>query len=192
MNTPAHLLIGAAAFGLSGQRATVWAAFFGAVLPDLSLYILAGSALFMFGISSEVVFNELYYSDTWQRIFAIDNSFLIWGAAFGAALWSQKPWATALTGAGLLHLCIDFPLHHDDGRAHFWPITNWVFECPVSYWDRAYGGLWFAPLGALVAVLAAAVLWRRKLGWHVTSLVAVLLVAELWVVSQWMFFFSSS
>ncbi|MDW3222498.1 MAG: cobalamin biosynthesis protein CobQ [Paracoccaceae bacterium] len=192
MNTPAHLLIGAAAFGRGPQKAVVWAAFAGALLPDLSLYVLAGSALFVFGLSPDVVFNDLYYSDAWQTIFAIDNSFLIWGAAFGVALWYRKPWAIALSGAGLLHLCLDFPLHHDDGRAHFWPVTRWVFESPFSYWDRAHCGLWFAPLGAFFAVIAATALWRRKHGWPVTGLVGVLLLAELWVVSQWMFFFTDS
>ncbi|WP_298972354.1 cobalamin biosynthesis protein CobQ [uncultured Roseobacter sp.] len=192
MNTPAHLLIGAALFGRNGQKSVVWAAFAGALLPDLSLYLLAGTALYVVGIPPYIVFNELYFSDTWQTIFAIDNSFVIWGLLFGIACWRRTPWAIALTGAALLHLCFDFPLHHDDGRAHFWPFTNWVFESPVSYWDRDHGAMWFAPLGAFCACVAAISMWRRRLGWAMTGIVAILLGAELWVVSQWMFFFTDS
>ncbi|MEM9637739.1 MAG: cobalamin biosynthesis protein CobQ [Pseudomonadota bacterium] len=189
MNTPAHLLIGAAVMGRKGSRSVVWAAIVGALLPDVSLYLLAGSALYVFGIAPRIVFDELYFSDSWQTIFAIDNSFLIWGVLFALALWRGVPWAIALTGAGLLHLCLDFPLHHDDGRAHFWPVSDWVFESPVSYWDRRQGAMWLAPLEAAAASLAAIALWQRRFGGALLALVAVLLVAEIWIVRQWLFFF---
>lgn len=192
MNTPAHLLIGAAVMGRKSTRPVVWAAIAGALLPDLSLYLLAGSALYIFGIAPQVVFDELYFSDTWQTIFAIDNSFVIWGGLFAVALWRGAPWAIALTGAALLHLCFDFPLHHDDGRAHFWPLTGWVFESPLSYWDRDHGAMWLAPVEAVAASLAAITLWQRRFGWGLLVLITLLLLAEIWIVRQWLFFFTDS
>ncbi|WP_300016149.1 cobalamin biosynthesis protein CobQ [uncultured Roseobacter sp.] len=192
MNTPAHLLIGAAVMGRKSTRPVVWAAIAGALLPDLSLYLLAGSALYIFGIAPQVVFDELYFSHNWQMIFAIDNSFLIWGGLFAVALWRGAPWAIALTGAGLLHLCFDFPLHHDDGRAHFWPLTGWVFESPLSYWDRDHGAMWLAPVEAVAASLAAITLWQRRFGWGLLVLITLLLLAEIWIVRQWLFFFTDS
>ncbi|MDW3183813.1 cobalamin biosynthesis protein CobQ [Roseobacter sp.] len=192
MNTPAHLLIGAAVMGRKSTRPVVWAAIAGALLPDLSLYLLAGSALYIFGIAPPVVFDELYFSSNWQMIFAIDNSFLIWGGLFAVALWRGAPWAIALTGAGLLHLCFDFPLHHDDGRAHFWPLTGWVFESPLSYWDRDHGAMWLAPVEAVAASLAAITLWQRRFGWGLLVLITLLLLAEIWIVRQWLFFFTDS
>ncbi|WP_195818736.1 cobalamin biosynthesis protein CobQ [Roseobacter sp. MH60115] len=192
MNTPAHLLIGAAVMGRKSTRPVVWAAIAGALLPDLSLYLLAGSALYIFGIAPQVVFDELYFSSNWQMIFAIDNSFLIWGGLFALALWRGAPWAIALTGAGLLHLCFDFPLHHDDGRAHFWPLTGWVFESPLSYWDRDHGAMWLAPVEAVAASLAAITLWQRRFGWGLLVLITLLLLAEIWIVRQWLFFFTDS
>ncbi|WP_299862768.1 cobalamin biosynthesis protein CobQ [uncultured Roseobacter sp.] len=192
MNTPAHLLIGAAVMGRKSTRPVVWAAIAGALLPDLSLYLLAGSALYIFGIAPQVVFDELYFSHNWQTIFAIDNSFLIWGGLFAVALWRGAPWAIALTGAALLHLCFDFPLHHDDGRAHFWPLTGWVFESPLSYWDRDHGAMWLAPVEAVAASLAAITLWQRRFGWGLLVLITLLLLAEIWIVRQWLFFFTGS
>ena len=121
MNTSAHLLLGAAAFGRGGDWRLIWAALAGSLAPDLSLYLLAGGALYLFDIPARTVFGELYYSDAWQTVFAIDNSFFVWGALMGLALWYRSGWAMALTGAALLHLVFDLPLHHDDGRAHFWP-----------------------------------------------------------------------
>lgn len=192
MNTPAHLLIGAAAFGRPGTLPILTAAFVGALLPDLSLYVMAGTALFILGISPERVFNELYFSDAWQTVFGIDNSFLIWGVLLGIALWRQVPWAVALTGAAILHLCLDIPLHHDDGRAHFWPVTNWVFESPYSYWDTGHGAAWIAPIEAALATAALVALWMRRVALRVMVFAGLLLAAEFWIVRQWLFIFVDS
>ncbi|MEL6957645.1 MAG: cobalamin biosynthesis protein CobQ [Pseudomonadota bacterium] len=179
MNTPAHLIIGLSAFGKPDAPKVTLAALTGAILPDLSLYLLAGTHLFVLGTSPEVVFNELYFSDLWQTIFKIDNSFLIWGVGLGLALAMRSAWAVALCGAALLHIGLDFPLHHDDGRAHFWPLTDWIFQSPVSYWDpRHYGGL----VGAAEIVLCLALcawLWSRFRGLVMRLLIVSLALAEL-------------
>lgn len=192
MNTPAHLLIGAAVFGRGGDKKIFLAAMAGALLPDASLYVMGSVAIFVLHIPPNVVFDELYFSPAWQTVFAIDNSFVVWGALCVAALLARVPWAMALTRAALLHLLLDMPLHHDDGRPHFWPFTNWVFESPVSYWDRTNGANWVAPVEAVLSVVAATLLWRARLGPWITVGVAVLLAAEIWVVRQWLFFFTDS
>lgn len=191
MNTPAHLLIGAAVFGKNGDRRLIWAALVGALLPDLSLYLLAGVSLQVLNIPARIVFDELYFSDLWQSIFAVDNSFIVWATFLGLALWRRIDWAIVLTGAALLHLALDFPLHHDDGRPHFWPLTTWIFESPYSYWDRGHGAAWIAPVGAAMATVAAIVVWRRKPGWALSLLMLPLLAAELMVARVWVFIFSS-
>lgn len=192
MNTPAHLLLGAAMFARPGTTRLLIAAFAGAALPDVSLYLMAGTALFVLDIPPGVVFNDLYFSDAWQTVFAIDNSFVLWGVLLAVALWRKVPWAVALTGAAVLHLCLDFPLHHDDGRPHFWPLSGWVFESPFSYWDRAQGAMWIAPLEAALAVAAGVALWVRKVPLWGMICAGALVLAELWVVRQWLFFFVNS
>lgn len=159
------------------------------MLPDLSLYLLAGASLFVLGIPPQHVFDVLYFSDLWQTIFAIDNSFFVWGALFGIAVWRKVPWAIALTGAALLHLALDMPLHHDDGRPHFWPLSRWVFESPVSYWDVNHGAVWVAPFEAVLALGAAIVLWRRRVPVWAALFCLPLVAAEIWIVRQWLFFF---
>lgn len=188
MNTPAHLLLGAAAFG-RGQKPLIWAALAGALLPDLSLYLLAGFCLFVLRIPPETVFGELYYSGLWQGIFAVDNSFLVWGALLALAIWRRKGWAIALTGAALLHLALDFPLHHNDGRAHFWPLSGWIFQSPISYWDRSHGAMWIGPIEAAASVIAAIRIWYWRPGLLLGACVAALLLAELMVARVWMFVF---
>ena len=189
MNTPAHLLLGAAAFGRPDQSKITLAAIIGALLPDASLYAMAGTSLFVLGISPQRVFGELYFSDAWQTVFAIDNSFIVWGLLLIAALMAKKAWAVALVSAALLHIALDFPLHHDDGRPHFWPLSNWVFESPISYWDRAQGARIVAPLELVAAMTAAAlILWRGYPRW-VKALTLVLAAAQLWIGYQWLFVF---
>ncbi|WP_298847295.1 cobalamin biosynthesis protein CobQ [uncultured Ruegeria sp.] len=189
MNTPAHLLIGAAAFARPPQGRILWAALAGALLPDLSLYLMAGVSLFVLGIPEQVVFGQLYFSPAWQTVFAIDNSFILWGLAFLLAVW--RGWCVLAVGAaaGLLHLATDFLLHAGDGRPQFWPLSNWVFYSPVSYWDSDYHALWVAPMSAAICLAAYVLLWRRGLPVWGKALFATMLAAEIWVVRQWLLFF---
>lgn len=166
LNTPAHLILGATVFGKPGHAKVTLAAVVGSFLPDLSLYLMAGWALFVSQIPAEVVFDQFYFSETWQQVFAIDNSFVLWGVMLALALHRKSGWAIALTGAALLHLALDFPLHHDDARRHFWPIGNWVFHSPLSYWDHRHFGNLVGPVEILLSVGCCGWLWfRHQANW---------------------------
>ena len=125
------------------------------------------------GASPARVFNELYFSAEWMAVFAVDNSFFVWGAVLALGLATKRPAVAVLAGAALLHIALDFPLHHDDGRPHFWPLSTWIFESPVSYWDpRAHGRI----VGALETALCLGLLvllWRRFSGVHARAAIAV-------------------
>ena len=56
MNTPAHLIIGLAAFGKPGRPVVTGAALAGALLPDLSLYLLTGWHMWVVGTTAEIIF----------------------------------------------------------------------------------------------------------------------------------------
>ena len=56
MNTPAHLIFGLTAFGKAGKPPITVAAFAGALIPDLSLYVMATWHLLILGTSPDVVF----------------------------------------------------------------------------------------------------------------------------------------
>lgn len=189
MNTPAHLLLGVALFGRKEVPRSGWAAALGSLVPDLSLYLMAGAALFALQIPPERVFGELYFSDAWQTVFAIDNSFVIWGMILLVAVWFRNSLAIAFAGGGLVHMATDFPLHNDDARPHFWPLTDWVFASPLSYWDSGHHAAAVVPVLVCVAMASAIVIWRRwhRLGVRAAVLVAVML--ELWVARQWLVFF---
>lgn len=178
MNTPAHLLIGSAAFAHPTKPGTYRAALFGAILPDLSLYLMVAYCMWVLDVPASTIFREYYYSDSWQAVFAVDNSFVLWGAVFAVAYWREMPRLLAFAGGGLLHLSLDFPLHTHDARQHFWPLSDWVFESPVSYWDgRAYGDI-VGPVEFALCIIASVWLFRRFKSWAVRLSTAILLLFE--------------
>ena len=89
-----------------------------------------------------------------------------------------SPLAIALCGAALLHLGLDLMFHNDDGRAHFWPLSNRVFQSPVSYWDPDHYGTIVGAIEVAVSLLCCSVLWQRFAGRLMRVLIAVLGVME--------------
>ena len=108
MNTPAYIIFGIAAFGNPDRRAVTTAAIAGAVIPDLSLYLLSGWELLIKGTSATFVFGQMYYSESWQSIFRIDNSFVLWGLLLVVGLMARSAVLIALCSAALMHLTLDF------------------------------------------------------------------------------------
>ena len=179
MNTPAHMIFGAAAFARPGRSGLTAAALLGSFAPDLSLYLLAGGSILLLGIPAQQVFGTLYYSDAWQAIFAVDNSIVLWGLLLAVALWARSAWAIAFAGAAILHLLFDFPLHSHDARMHFWPLTDWKFHSPISYWEGRSGAIWGAVETMLVVGLTLWLIWRDfTLPWRLTfGAIAILQLA---------------
>ncbi|MEE9427843.1 MAG: cobalamin biosynthesis protein CobQ [Paracoccaceae bacterium] len=178
MNTPAHLIFGAAAFAKPGHKRVTLAAILGSLAPDISLYLMASWSIMVSGVNPQIVFNEYYYSPSWQQVFAVDNSFVLWGLGLGIALWARRPAWIAFAGAGVLHLAFDFPVHNHDARMHFWPISNWTFISPFSYWDsRFHAGFVSKVEIGLALALAVLLLGRfKRLGSRV--LIVLVAVAE--------------
>ena len=162
---------------------------FGALLPDISLFIMFGYAQ-LTGVPNNVIWSEMYYSPFWQNLGAISNSapvFLLaslacWliitralpsreigSAQRGGVILSERGRAIAFAVlvfslASLLHVAADFPLHHDDGHPHFWPFTNWIFASPVSYWDATHYARYWVPIECALGLTLVAYLWKKSTG----------------------------
>ncbi len=189
MNTPAHLIFGAAAFGKPGQAQVTWAAILGSIAPDLSLYVMATWSIFIAGTDPSIVFGEYYYSTNWQRVFAVDNSFVLWGLGFALAFWAQKPVLITFAGAWLLHLAFDFPLHNHDARMHFWPLTDWRFVSPLSYWDSRFHANIVSRMELIVTFSLAVLLLIRFQRIPARLLILLAVLAELSVTGMFRLLF---
>jgi hypothetical protein len=161
MNTPAHLIFGAAMFARPNNPKVTAAAIAGGVMPDLSLYLLAGWSLFIVQNDPGYVFDVQYFSTQWQNIFAVDNSFVVWFGIFALGIILARKWLWVFAASGLIHLFFDFMLHNDDARRHFWPLSDWVFVSPFSYWDVDHHGAIIGGLEVTAVFVMAVVILRR-------------------------------
>ncbi|MEL7254933.1 MAG: cobalamin biosynthesis protein CobQ [Pseudomonadota bacterium] len=191
MNTPAHVIFAATAFARPHDRRRTLAAVAGALAPDLSLYVMACVSLYILQIPAQVVFDELYFSPAWQQVFAIDNSFFVWGGVLALAWWLNARNGMVFAASALMHIALDFPLHHDDGRAHFWPVSTWVFESPISYWDRSAHASIIGPIEMALCALFTWILLRRYTSVRSRAVICALALVQLAPVFIWVFVFSS-
>ncbi|MEO9612081.1 MAG: hypothetical protein ABJG86_09030 [Nitratireductor sp.] len=181
MNTQSHILMGAAFFGRPLPR-LAWAGAAGGILPDLPMYTFV-AVLGLLGYSVSDIFDRLYWEPWWQIANAIGHNFLLWGTltivaalAVARSRTGQPPAPSpapdsetagaaalvfAFSASALLHSLIDFLTHRADAHMHLWPLSDWRFRSPVSYWDPDYYGNWFGLFEAALGVALIVVLFRR-------------------------------
>jgi hypothetical protein len=152
----------------------------GAVLPDLPYCVVFGVSAVEHGpraIADMRVWESLWRS--WP-VCAL-HSFVPWGAVsllyLSAVAWvpsrprrsrvaarAAAPVAASL-GALLAgwgsHVVVDMLTHRSDGYPIFWPLSDYRFPTPVSYWEPGYHGRLFALV--CDGAMALALLW---LGWQ--------------------------
>ena len=165
MNTPTHLLIGAAVLARKGDdkgaRWRNWAILAGALLPDAAIFILFGWARIVQGASEQELWSKIYWSAPWQSLMAIFNSAPLYTAVVLIGVAARQTWLALIGLAALLHLAFDLPFHHDDAHAHFWPFTDWRFRSPLSYWDDNHHGDWVSLAEIALSIGLIWFLWQR-------------------------------
>lgn len=161
MNTPAHLIAASALLGRNdSNQANRWVVA-GALLPDIWIYGFFVWASAIQGLPGETIWSETYWTEPWQIIGAVLNSLplatmiIILGAAF------RQRWLLMLGLAVLVHIAMDLPLHGEDAHRHFWPVSDWRFESPVSYWNPGENGRWGILIEFAVVLSGSLVLWMR-------------------------------
>ena len=181
MNTQTHVLLAAALLSKPDAPARNTAVIAGALVPDLAIYTLFVWSK-LAGIPERTVWSTLYYQPPWSDAVTIGNSAPLYLAVLLAALLIGRYWRPALlaavfAGAALIHLAADLPVHVDDAHAHFWPLTDWRFRSPVSYWHPDHYGGPFALFEIGFGIVLAVLLWRRfHAVWVRALLVAAILV----------------
>lgn len=172
MITPTHLLVAAAAVARPGTPGRNRAALFGALLPDLSIYVLFFWAVWIAEIPQARLWGVVYWSEPWQTLSAVSNSIPLFAALLALAWVRRWPVLAAFSVAALLHAALDLPVHAEDAHRHFWPLSDWRFVSPLSYWDPAHHADWVRPIETALAALCLVLLWRRFEGWRVRAALA--------------------
>ncbi len=187
MNTPAHVVLNALVLG-RGRWRDHWVAITGgALVPDLPMF---GFYLYQRAVleaPERRIWSEAYFQPGWQTFFDLFNSLPL------IALGALVAWRARATGwlaffaSMALHCLLDLPLHREDAHGHFFPFSSWRFESPVSYWDPAHYGLYFAGAEALLVLVGALVLTRYAppRAWRFVGGVSVLLYLVLGAFLLW-------
>ena len=165
MNTPTHLLIGAAVLARPAEDAAARrrnaAILTGALVSDAAIFILFAWARLLQGISEHRLWSEIYWQEPWQTLVAIGNSIPLYLGLLLFGLVARSQIAIVFAAAALLHLAFDLPFHHDDAHPHFWPFSDWRFHSPLSYWDHDHYGRFVSLAEIALAVVLIVFLWRR-------------------------------
>lgn len=176
MNTPTHVLVAAAALMRPAAPRANAAVLIGALLPDVSIYILYLWARVIEGLPSMEVWRVIYWQEPWQTLSAICNSIPLYLVALAIAVYAGPRWLFLLAAAALLHVGLDLPVHNSDAHRHFWPLSDWRFNSPVSYWNSDHHGDIVRPIEFAAALAMIVVLWRR---FHLTTTRSLLALCAL-------------
>ena len=192
MNTPAHAIANLLLLGRRQDRRELVAVTAGSLLPDMPIIWFYFQEKVLRGTPEMEIWRESYYREGWQVFFDLFNSLPILGLLVAAAWWLEGHRCAARPGRdgsrplGLLfasmavHAVCDLPLHNDDGHRHFWPLSDWRFESPISYWDPAHYGLWVA-LAEIALVLVGSI-WLYRFYQHRWGRILVALIGASYLI----------
>ena len=162
MTTHSHVILNIALLSKRDKPFLHRYAFIGAVLPDLPLFIFFIIESIIRKTPDDELWGTRYFTEAWQNFFDIFNSVPLILILLGIGYYllnSEK--MTVLAWSLLIHCTFDLLTHHDDGHHHFYPLSDFAFESPISYWDRDhYAGI-VAPVERVVFLIASIYLFRR-------------------------------
>jgi len=165
MNSPTHSLLALALLSKKGQPGRNRAVFIGALLPDIVIYFWAPWQTLVNGNSQRDIWDVLYFEPPMQTLIAIFNSIPIYAAIAVIGYFAMgKKWGAALLFfalAVLIHMATDMPVHGHDAYRHFWPLSDWRFHSPISYWERDLHAGWVSAVEAIIGLTSIVILWRR-------------------------------
>ena len=165
MNSPTHTLLALALLSKRGDRKRNWAVALGSIIPDVAIYLWAPYQRFVNGVSGEKLWRELYFAEPMQNLIAYFNSIPIYGAlAILGYVMRAKTWGKLMLFfalAALTHMATDLPVHNHDAYRHFWPLSDWRFISPLSYYESEHHAGWVMVVELAIWVTSSIVLWKR-------------------------------
>jgi hypothetical protein len=165
VNTPTHALVALAVLTKTGERPRNLWVLAGALIPDIAIFLWAPWQRWGLGREWNAVWDQHYFEGPMQTLIALFNSVPIYAAILALAWWQRSTkwgvWIMVFSLAALLHIALDAPVHGHDAYRHFWPLSDWRFHSPLSYWEGDLHARWVSFIEAAFVLISAFVLWRR-------------------------------
>ena len=162
MVTQSHVILNIAILSKRDKPFLHSYAFIGAVLPDLPMFIFFIVESLIRKTPQRELWGSRYFAEAWQTFFDLFNAIPLILIVLGLGYYllnSER--IVVFAWSMLIHCGFDFMTHHDDGHHHFFPLSDFVFESPISYWDRDHYGSIVAPIERLVMLVASIYLFPR-------------------------------
>jgi len=185
MITPSHLIYSwavAKASKSEPDRPRTLAFLVGALIPDTPVYLFFFINGLILGYGHEKLWDDMYFNSGWSIAFTVSHSLLFWPLLLAVGVYCKKKIIQYISMSALLHITVDFLVHTDDAYKHFWPLTDWRFISPVSYWNRAEYGQYIGVLDSVIVLGLLAYLATRyhTLPWRIgLSAIGMLYIARL-------------
>jgi hypothetical protein len=165
MITPSHVVYSlAAAVGLKSnlsKKVQLLAVTLGAILPDTPAYIFFLVQGVLLQTPHTELWDILYFDSAWTPFITLSHSFILWPILAVLAFTFKKRFIAWLAASAVLHIIMDFFVHSSDAYAHFWPLSNWKFESPLSYWNPAHYGNIVGTLDTVIVLLLLVYLLKQ-------------------------------
>ena len=159
MNTPAHMIINMAALGRGHTVAAQVAVLVGSVAPDAPMFWFYFVEKVVRGTPEREIWRDAYFRDSWQSFIDLFNSVPVIVVGLLLCWWLSSRVGLLFFLSMLLHVLLDLPFHNDDAHRHFYPLSDWRFESPLSYWDPRYHGNLVGVAEIAISVLCMAVVF---------------------------------
>lgn len=165
MKTPSHWILNLVFLGQAVSPAAKTAITLGAILPDVPIFVFYAISKYIHCLPESTIWNQAYYAPFWQNTVALLHSLPLAGLGLAGCAACQWQPGVMFCLSLIAHSLLDLPVHHDDAHRHFFPLSDYRWISPISYWDRAHYGSIVA-LVELLLVLAATPLVLSLLdGW---------------------------
>ncbi len=119
MNTPGHAIVNLLILGRRDRRSLFAPVAFGALLPDLPMFVFYAYEKSWLKTPERVIRSEAYYDSGWQAFFDVFNSLPLLALGVLVARQLARPHAAVLFLSMMLHTVCDLALHREDAHQHF-------------------------------------------------------------------------
>lgn len=132
----------------------------GALLPDTPTYIFFIVCGLILGYSGEVMWDDMYFNSGWSIPITLTHSFLLWPALITASTYFGWKFLRWFSISALFHTIVDFFVHTDDAYRHFYPLSNWKFHSPISYYNPAEYGIYVGLFDTVLVLFLLSYLYQ--------------------------------
>lgn len=140
----------------------------GALLPDIPVYIFFVVCGLIWGLPHQILWDDMYFNSWWSLPITLAHSFIFWPIIIGTSSYIGWKFIKWMSISALFHSVIDFFVHTEDAYRHWYPLSDWKFHSPISYWNSAEYGHLVSMFDSLLVLGLLTYLYTKYVGrWRI-------------------------